>query len=86
MRTLLHWRSIARLVGVGELSSTAILPVRQTEMMYGPIVPTLKVASVKASLTFYTDALGFVVKWSWSSGERLPSRDNSCRAWLAVRV
>ncbi len=39
-------------------------------MEYGPIVPTIKVASMKASLAFYTDVLGFAVKWSWSNEAR----------------
>lgn len=35
-------------------------------MTYGPIIPTLKVASIPESLAFYRDVLGFSIKWTWS--------------------
>lgn len=35
-------------------------------MAFGPIVPTLHVTSMTASLAFYRDMLGFSLKWSWS--------------------
>ena len=34
--------------------------------MFGPIIPTLNVKSMDASLAFYVDRLGFNVKWSWA--------------------
>ena len=35
-------------------------------MNYGPLIPTLKVASIPESLSFYRDVLGFSIKWTWS--------------------
>jgi uncharacterized glyoxalase superfamily protein PhnB len=36
-------------------------------MGYGPIIPSLYVASMKTSLAFYESLLGFKRKWSWSN-------------------
>ncbi len=46
-------------------------------MGFGPIVPTLKVASMQASLSFYVDVLGFSVKWSWSSEAQFDESDSA---------
>ncbi len=35
-------------------------------MEFGPIVTTLRSASVSKSLRFYSETLDFEVKWSWS--------------------
>lgn len=35
-------------------------------MSLGPVIPTLRVASMQRSLAFYTEEVGFTVKWSWS--------------------
>ncbi|MEM7349966.1 MAG: glyoxalase superfamily protein [Acidobacteriota bacterium] len=42
----------------------------QTVQAFGPVIPTLRVASMRASLAFYTDVLGFEIKWSWSNESR----------------
>ncbi|MEM7019115.1 MAG: VOC family protein [Pseudomonadota bacterium] len=39
-------------------------------MAYGPIVTTLKVASMQASLAFYTEVLDFQLKWRWSAQDQ----------------
>ena len=38
-------------------------------MGYGPIIPTLHVASIGASIEFYQDTLDFDLKWSWSNSD-----------------
>ena len=35
-------------------------------MNYGPVIPSLKVASLSKSLAFYHEVLGFTTKWTWS--------------------
>ena len=35
-------------------------------MGFGPIVPTLAVESLRRSLEFYRERLGFEVRWGWS--------------------
>ena len=37
-------------------------------MGYRPVVPILEVSSVRASIAFYVEHLGFAEKWTWSSG------------------
>ena len=36
-------------------------------MAYGPVVPILHVSSVRASIAFYVEHLGFAEKWTWSN-------------------
>ena len=44
-------------------------------MRYGPVVPTLKVASISSSLDFYTGVLDFQLKWSWASDSQFQQHD-----------
>ena len=37
---------------------------------FGPIIPTLKVTSMRNSIDFYTETLGFTLKWSWTEAEQ----------------
>lgn len=46
-------------------------------MQYGPIVPTLAVASMEASLAFYQQVLHFSLKWSWSDDGGFEAREPS---------
>ena len=46
-------------------------------MGYGPIVATIKVASIKKSLEFYTGSLDFQLKWSWSNESQFEESDHA---------
>jgi uncharacterized glyoxalase superfamily protein PhnB len=35
-------------------------------MSFGPVIPTLNVASIATSIPFYENLLGFTTKWTWS--------------------
>lgn len=44
-------------------------------MSYGPVVPTLKVTSIPASLAFYEGVLDFSPTWRWSEAQGFDARE-----------
>lgn len=51
-------------------------------MEFGPVTPMLKVTSLPVSLAFFTGALGFAHRWSWSHAHGFDKPDAATDACI----